>query len=439
MEAPHDQPAAAITPTATPPRQRIWRHPAWLVVLAIIIVAPLWHLHVINRDMPPAKADFVPIWVGARTALLGGNPYSDATTRQIQTAYYGRPLRPAEARQVNKMTFAYPAHALVLFAACAPFSWPVVRAVFLILLPLLTMITVLLWLRVTGIHLSRSRQAPVLVLTFASWPVLWGIHLIQPTLIVAALVAAGCYWVQRGSYINAGFVFALATIKPQLVAPLILWLILWTLLRREWSFVVSFLLALTVMLAGATHLVPGWLAGWRTATADYAVYRHLKLELAFLFGRWPALILCALIGCGAVAALWRGRRSAPDSRDFGVMCALALAVTVCLLPTDVAMIYNYVLLLPACFLLIFSEPQSAYGASLRRFAFAQMVLDFVAVLVAVCGETLSRPTNSWDSLPFMDFLLPTLTTAYLALEMIHRKPAFRSPESQLALEEVLVG
>jgi len=434
MEIPHDQPAAAITTTATP-SQRVWRHPAWLAVLAIVILAPLWHMHVINRDMPPAKADFVPIWVGARTALLGGNPYSDATTSQIQSAYYGRPLRPAEARQVNKMAFAYPAHTLVLFAACAPFSWPLVRAALLILLPLLIVFTVFLWLRIAGIQLSRRRTALVLTLTMASWPVLWGIHQIQPTLIVAALVAAGCYFVQRGSFINAGFVFAVATIKPQLVVPLIVWLILWTLLRREWTFIVSFTIALSVMLAGATHLAPGWLTSWRAATADYAVYRHLKLELAFLFGRWPALLLCAVIACGAVVALWRGRRCAPDSREFASMCALALATTVCCLPTELAMTYNYVLLLPACFILIFSEPQSAFGASVRRFAFAQLVLDFVAVLVAVCGESLSRPGNSWDSLPFMDFLLPTLAAAYLFLEALHSPATVSSPQPAM-LESV---
>jgi len=435
MAIPHDQPANATTTATTPSRQRIWRHPAWLAVVTIVILAPLWHLHVINRDMPPAKADFVPIWVAARTALLGGNPYSDATTRQIQTAYYGRPLSASEARQVNKMAFAYPAHTLILFAACAPFSWALVRGFLLILLPLLTALAVFLWLRIASIRLSRGSTALVLTVAMASWPVLWGIHQIQPTLIVAALVAAGCYFVQRGSFINAGFVFAIATIKPQLVAPLIVWLILWTLLRREWTFIVSFAVALSVMLAGAARLAPGWFVHWRVATADYAVYRHLKLELAFLFGRWPALLVCALIGCGAAVALWRGRRCAPDSREFASMCALTLAATVCCLPTELAMTYNYVLLLPACLILIFSEPQSTFGASVRRFAFAQLVLDFVAVLVAVCGETLFRPSNSWDSLPFMDFLLPTLAATYLFLEALH-SPVSVLSDQQARLEPV---
>jgi hypothetical protein len=58
------------------------------ILLAVMVIAPLWHIHLINRERAPEKSDaLVPIWVAARVALAGSNPYSAAATRQIQTAY----------------------------------------------------------------------------------------------------------------------------------------------------------------------------------------------------------------------------------------------------------------------------------------------------------------------------------------------------------------
>ena len=61
-----------------------WRGIALVVALIVAVAAPLWHLHVINRDMPSTHSDLVAVWVGARVALEGRNPYSDQTTGEIQ-------------------------------------------------------------------------------------------------------------------------------------------------------------------------------------------------------------------------------------------------------------------------------------------------------------------------------------------------------------------
>lgn len=391
-----------------------WKSAIKLLLLAAVVLAPMWHLHVINRAMPPAKADLVPVWVGARAALHGQNAYSDATTRQIQISYYGRPLRPGD--HVNIMAFAYPAHTLVLFSVLAPFAWPTVRIVCLILLPLLTAVSVPLWIGVLNLRLSPRTFALALILALASWPSIWGIHQIQPTLIVAALAAAGCFLLARGNPAAAGIIFSLATIKPQLIGPLLAWLCLWTLLRRQWRFVVSLTLSLAVLLATATWLSPGWVHDWRVAMAQYVVYRHLQPDLEFLFGHWAGLLLEVLIASATAVTLWRSRRSSPDSPQFGLACALALAATVCLLPNEMSMIYNHMLLLPACLAIIFRVPSSGLASSFRRIVFVQLQLDFVAVVVAVAGEILTGPRNFWDTLPFMDFLLPMLLTCALAIE-----------------------
>jgi hypothetical protein len=415
------EPATLTSPSKRGLSSKPLRFLALSSLLVTLLIAPLYHLHVINRNMPPAKADLVPVWMGTRVALHHGDPYSAQTTRQIQLAYYGRLVHPGDG--VNPMGFAYPAYTVILFAPLAPFSWPVVRLISLFLLPLLTAISLLLWLRVTGIRLSPGSVVLALVLTLASWPVVWGVHQIQPTLIVAALVAAGCFLLQRGNPTAAGIIFALATIKPQLVGPLLAWLCLWTLLRREWRFLASLTLSLAALLGSATWLLPGWVPHWRIAMAQYVVYRHLVPDLNVIFGHWGGLAAAVLLASAAVITLWRGRRCAPDSPAFGAFCALALATTVCLIPNEIGMVYNHVLLLPACLILLFTEPVSSLTDSTRRFANAVLVIDFLIVPVAALGETLTRPSDFWDSLPCKDLLLPTLLTLFLLFTLA---PARRS-------------
>jgi Glycosyltransferase family 87 len=401
-------------PSTPEPRSRLFRlAPLLLLILA---VAPLFHLHVINRDFPPAQPDLVPVWVGSRAALQHNNPYSDDTTRKIQIAYYGRILRPID--NVNKMAFAYPAQTIVLFSPFAWLPWSVVRVLFLILLPTLTAATVPLWLTIARINLTPGQLLLTLLLTLASWPVMWGVHQMQPTLIVAALAAAGCFFLQRGNGTLAGILFALATIKPQLVGPLILWLCLWTLLRRQWNFLLAFALTLSALLASATWLVPGWLSNWRAAAADYVVYRHLRPDLQFLFGHWPGLFLELLVVAGATVALWTGLRCAPDSRTFVTMCAIALAATVCVIPNETLMIYNHVLLLPACLLLVFGKPASRIAGHARSLALAQLGLDYLAVPITVICEFLAPKALFITIVPFLDFLLPVLLTLTLVIEVL---------------------
>jgi hypothetical protein len=389
---------------------------ASLLIILILAIAPLLHLHVINRDFPPAQPDLVPVWVGTRVALQHDNPYSDETTRKIQIAYYGRSLRPAD--NVNKMAFAYPAHTIILFSPFAPVPWSVVRVLFLLLLPALTAASVPLWLVVARITLTPKQLLLTLLMTLASWPVMWGVHQLQPTLIVAALAGAGCFLLQRGYGVPAGILFALATIKPQLIGPLILWLCLWTLLRRQWSFLLAFSLTLFALLSSATWLVPGWLSNWRAAAADYVVYRHLRPDLQVLFGHWPGLILELLVVAGSTIALWNGRRCSLDSRTFGTMCAIALAATVCVVPNETLMIYNHVLLLPACLLLVFNKPANRLANYLRPLALAQLGLDYLAVPVTVLCEFFAPKALFITIVPFLDFLLPLLLTLTLVGDVL---------------------
>jgi hypothetical protein len=389
-----------------------------LAILLIALVAPLWHLHIINRDMPPNKADMVAVWKGAQFAFHGQNPYLDATTREIQRFYYGRPLTSAD--NVNPMGYAYPMHTILLLAPIALMPWHVVRIGFFILLPIVTMASVLLWLRVVQLRPSRKTVAIAVFLSLCSWPSMWAIHQIQPSLLVAALAAAGCFLITREQYTAAGILFAMATIKPQLIGILFAWLLLWTVLRGVWSFFLSFAVTLAALLAAATWLLPNWVSGWLQASSEYAAYRHLQLDLQFVFGHWIGLALAALLAAFGFRILWQYRDCPPASREFGMMCALCLALTLCLLPTERAMVYNHVFLFPACFLLFDAKPDT-YSFSLARLLGVGIIFwSFLSMPIAVLGETFTGSSDFWDGLPCMTLLLPTAVLVALAFPFLQQ-------------------
>ncbi len=47
---------------------------ATAIALVILIVAPMWHLHIANRNYPTSKSDLVPVWVGIRAAFHNQDP-----------------------------------------------------------------------------------------------------------------------------------------------------------------------------------------------------------------------------------------------------------------------------------------------------------------------------------------------------------------------------
>jgi hypothetical protein len=422
--------AGKITgPIAVPPALTASRA-LWQLAVALLLGAcALWHLHTMNRAMAPQKGDLVPVWIGTQVALDGGNPYSEETTRKIQTAYYGRLLTPQELQTVNKMGFAYPAHTLVLLSVLAPFSWMTVRAGSFIVLPLLMAVSVPLWLWTAGIRTDGWRMALLILLAVESWPSMWGIHQTQPTLLIAALLAAGCLLLRTGNGVAAGVLLAMATIKPQLAGILIAWLLLWAALRHLWSFLISFAASLSVLLVAATWLVPGWVQNWRVAMTDYAAYRHLDLGLVAIFGHWFGGALSAAIGLYSLFLLWRNRHCPADNTTFGLMCALALATTVCLSPTEPGMIYNEVLLLPAALIVAYAKPLDQSAGLARRIALMLLAWSFLAVVVSAVCETIWRPSSSIDAIPFVN---PLFTASLaIALQIIARHLHALNPKPQI--------
>jgi hypothetical protein len=179
-----------------------------------------------------------------------------------------------------------------------------------------------------------------------------GIMLQQLTLVVSALLAGCAAALIGGNFALAGFLLALATIKPQLALPVAGWLVLWA--ASDWrgrrGFLLSFGITAAILLAASEYVLPGWIGRFRDAIAAYRQYTGgagslLDVLTTPVMGKIIATILVLAV---AVTG-WRLRRVSHQSDAFSVMLALVLAVTLVIVPTFAP--YNQVLLLPAVFLI----------------------------------------------------------------------------------------
>jgi hypothetical protein len=382
------------------------------LVVALLFAASMW-FYVRHVLVPYQKADaaahgrprgnlsdLYPRWLGARELLLHHrDPYSPEVTREIQMGYYGRPL---DSQRVDdpkdQQGFAYPVHVVFLLAPTIGLPFPAVQTGFRWLLVVLTLATVFLWLRVLRWRPGIAVVGILLVLTIGSYQAMQGIMLQQLTLVVSALLAGCAAALVGGNFVLAGFLLALATIKPQLALPAAGWLVLWAASdwRKRQVFLWSFGVTTVVLLSAAEYMLPGWVGRFRHAVAAYRQYTGGAGSLLDVLTT-PVLgkIIAALAILAVAFAGWRFRRVSHDSDAFGIMLALVLAVTLVIVPTFAP--YNQVLLLPAIFLIA-----AAWRNLWRRDRLTRMVCALGLLVVfwpwlTACGlmlGSLALPANA---------------------------------------------
>jgi len=351
-------------------------------------------------------SDLYPRWLGTRELLLHHrDPYSSEVTREIQSGYYGRPLDPRRMddprfnEPKDQQGFAYPLHVIFLLAPTIGLPFPVVQAGFRWLLVILTLASVLLWLRVLRWRPSAATTAIIILLTLGSYAVVQGIKLQQLTLVVSALLAGCAAALVAGHFSLAGFLLALATIKPQLALPLAGWLTLWAVSdwRRRQSFIWSFALSMAIFLGASEYILPGWMREFRDAVAAYRQYTGGAGSLLdVLTTPWLGKILAAVAVLAVVVMGWKVRRASHDSAAFSSILALVLAVTLVIVPSFAP--YNQVLLLPAVFLITISWKDLWSRGSLTRVACGLGLLVVGWPWLASCGLMLASRFVSPSSL-----------------------------------------
>lgn len=350
------------------------------------------------------QSDLYPAWLATHEFLLHGrNPYSAEVTRDIQRGYWGRTLdRPHDPK--DQARFAYPLYVIFLLAPVAIGSFHAVRPVFAIVLALLTGLSVLLWTRAFGIRVRPVSIAIILLAMMGTFPVFQGLVLQQLTLLVAALLAASAAALAGGQFAIAGALLAVASIKPHLVFPVVLWLLVWSLTdwRKRRNFIFGFSAAMAVLLLASEIALPGWFAAWWNSLRAYIGYHESEPLLILYFGRFlGTLAEYALIAATALVC-WRSRREIAGSLRFGF--ALALLLTTVVLTTPVWHTYDQIFLLPAAIWIAFNWKRGMVFHSIGRLIYILAALivggGSVAALALTCVSFWSPATAlRWQVAP----------------------------------------
>ena len=320
----------------------------WLFAQRVLI--PYQIRDAVAHERPRGNlSDLYPRWIGARALLLQRrDPYGEGVAREIQTGYYGRPLDPARSGDPrDQQGFAYPVYIVFWLAPTLSMPFAEVERGFLVVLIVLTSVSVLFWLKLLNMSLRSTGLVVALVLTLGSLPVMQGLKLEQLSLLIAGLIAVAVWLLARGHLIGAGGVLAAASVKPQLLVFLLIWLAIWAAfdLRRRSRWALSFVAVMVAQLAGAEYYLPGWIPRFLRALRDYRQYTGAVSVSHVLAGP----VVGSLIEFAAfilfLRLCWRQRAAHADSPSFAYVSAAVLALTVLLQPTD--SVYNQVLLLPA--------------------------------------------------------------------------------------------
>ncbi len=336
-------------------------------------------------------SDLYPRWLGARELLFNHrDPYSQEITREIQMGYYGRPLDPARSSDPkDEQGFAYPVYVALLLSPTIKLPFAVVQTGFRWLLLILTAATVPLWLCAVGYRPPSATIAILIILTLGSFPAAQGVELQQLSLVVSALIAGCLMLIASGQLWQAGVVLAIATIKPQLVVPLVGWLGLWAVgnWKERRGLIYGFGLTILLLVFGGELILFGWIGRFMDAVAAYSRYTDSKSILDLLTTEFVGRLLAAAVVIIVATRCWKVRHEKWDTISFALATSLVLAATIVIVPTIAP--YNQLLLLPGIFLLLQSQSVSSSGTLATRMFSILGAATIFWPWVAALGLTIS--------------------------------------------------
>jgi hypothetical protein len=427
--------------TASRAKQTLWFFIAtlaamsmWTYVDRILVVHQV--IDASANDRPRGNlSDLYPRWLGARELLLHHrNPYSDEITLEIQKGYYGRPIDPSRPNDPkDRQSFAYPVYVVFLLAPSIWLPFHTVQLLFYWLLITLTAASVLLWLRALCWSLSIPTIAICMALTLGSFQTVQGIKLQQLSLLVAAFLAAASACITAGFFVSGGLLLALATIKPQIAWPIVVWIMFWVFSNwpKRRRLVYAFATVMALLLVGAEIVLPGWWRMFAQAIQDYGRYTQNRSVLDVL-APWSfagkILAVAAAIAC--LWPLWKFRKQSADTRQFGMAITLIMALTVLIVPMYAP--YNQVLLIPA--ILALTRDRSVLFSRSRSTRFVYMAGALALfwqwfasmMLCAILSVSQSLALKGWQWPYFATFTIPVLIFALVFID-VSAEPAALTP------------
>lgn len=357
----------------------------------------------------PGGNDFYPRWAGARALLVEGrDPYSPGVTAEIQETLVG-----PDGEAKNSFSFAFPLHAIFLFWPLVYCSYDWARAIWMVMLQAVAVVTVIGLLRLARWRPSPVGLAGLLLATLFFYPVARTVILGQFTLHATLFLAAALLALQHGRDGWAGVWLAFASVKPQVVIFVAPWLVLWAVGQRRWRLVWGLLAGGGSLLLASLALFPRWPISFIEDAQRYSGVAGGRNPLTVLIGlAWPGGQSVALYGLAgilllAMLAAWRrGWRVEGEPFLRAVYWAIVVGL---LVPFQTGTTNQTILLIP-----LFDWLHRAIKQRKRQWALivagGSWVTLWALFLVTIKGE--------WEN-PIMFLPLPLLSLAVLVGLEVH--------------------
>jgi hypothetical protein len=354
--------------------------------------------------------DFYARWQPLRAWLTkGSDPYAKSVTVETEIGMYGHPAGPDD----DLAMFDYPLYSVLFFgltALIAPYAWA--SAVWIAILQVC-----LLALAALSLAWSQWRPPPLLFGLTILFSILW-YHSVRTLLlgqfagVEALLLTAAVLAARAGRDAWAGLLLALATTKPQMAVLLIPAVLLWAAWHQRWALIGWFAGVLALLCGISFLLLPSWLLEWLGQINGYVGNTGIPGPVAILTaallpgtGHWVEYGLDSLLIIYLIWAWYQARQDAGRRLDWAVALTLVVTNLIALRTATT----NYVMMLPALFLL-FALAQQHWG---RR---GQTVIVFVEAVLLVGLWTLFAVTvQGTAEQPAMYLPLPIFLLVGLAL------------------------
>lgn len=246
----------------------------FLLLLGLLSVFLLFRVNYSFVVHNPGGEDFLIRWLGTRLWVMEGqSPYSVQTVQAIQKAASNALIQ----QQKDQLVFLDPLYStLVYFPLSLIPNFEIARAIWMTFLEIC-----LLLILACSIVLSQWQIRPVMLAFLMAFTVLWfySMRILLnsfTSLNIVLLISIALLAIRNEQDGLAGFLLAITTTRPMMVALLILFILLWSFSRRRWALIWS-LVGSTILLSAATSLlIPNWL--WQYTVQ---IYRFLQDYTAY--------------------------------------------------------------------------------------------------------------------------------------------------------------
>lgn len=290
------------------------------VLLLSLAACQAWVTYKVFTSRFPGGNDFAARWFnGCALIWEGKNPYSDEVTLQTQIHMYGRPALPGE----DLAAFSYPLYTLFFFWPLCYFRpYTLVQAIWMTLMLYGVIAATLATIRLNRLELTGWKMAAVLLWVVVCYPQARAILLGQFVIVAFLAIVLALLALDRGQDLWAGVALAVATVKPQVVFLLVIWLLWWSAWNRRWRLWMGFSAALALLVGAGLVLVPGWIPDFARHIFNYAnvtvsPYYSLTWIITRHFlglGVGVEMFASACIAVYLLAVWWRYRRATGQAR-----------------------------------------------------------------------------------------------------------------------------